>query len=426
MLEVFNNLFMTIAEQMGTALQNTAYSVNIKERLDFSCALFDPTGALIANAPHMPVHLGSMGESVRAILTSRAGKLRPGQAYVEMLEAGFTRVGEFHYLHHDQGGRAYADIGEMAVRIAAAAGEAGIGLTLLPVFYAHGGFGGAPVGAAQTRFLTDPDGYCELLYASRRAVAGLDGAIVGIAPHSLRAVTPQELQAILPLAEGGPIHIHIAEQTREVEDSLAWSGARPVEWLLANAPVDRRWCLVHATHMTRAETEALAGSGAVAGLCPITEANLGDGLFPGATFKGAFGVGSDSNVLISLAEELRLLEYGQRLKRRMRNVMAGQAQASTGRKLFDAALVGGAQALGVDGGLKVGAPADVISLDADHPALIARAGDNILDSFIFAGGNGLISGVWRAGRRLVIDGRHSRRAEIAARYRRTLERLLAA
>jgi formiminoglutamate deiminase len=348
------------------------------------------------------------------------------QAYVEMLEAGFTRVGEFHYLHHGEGGRAYANIGEMAVRIAAAAGEAGIGLTLLPVFYAHGGFGGAPVGAAQARFLNDPDSYDELIDASRRAVAGLDGAVVGIAPHSLRAVTPDELKAILPLAEDGPIHIHIAEQTREVEDCKTWSGARPVEWLLANTPVDRRWCLVHATHMTRAEAQDLARCGAVAGLCPITEANLGDGLFPAAWFKGVFGVGSDSNVLIGLAEELRLLEYGQRLRRRSRNVMAGAAGASTGRRVFGAAVAGGAQALGIAGGLAIGAPADIVSLNGDHPALVARDGDDIIDSFIFAGGSGLISGVWRGGRRLVRDGVHHRRAEVAARYRRTLERLLAA
>jgi formimidoylglutamate deiminase len=347
------------------------------------------------------------------------------QAYVEMLEAGFTRVGEFHYLHHGETGRAYANIGEMAIRIAAAAEHSGIGLTLLPVFYAHGGFGGASAGAAQARFLNDPNSYGELVEASRGAVAGLDGAVVGIAPHSLRAVTPEELKAVLPLAHGGPVHIHIAEQTKEVEDCIAWSGARPVEWLLANAPVERRWCLVHATHINRAETSALARSGAVAGLCPITEANLGDGLFPAANFRGAFGVGSDSNVLISLAEELRLLEYGQRLKRRMRNVMAGGADASTARALFGGALAGGAQALGVEGGLAIGAPADIVSLNPDHPALIARCGDDILDSFIFASGSGLISGVWRCGRRLVTDGAHHRRAEVAWRYRRVLERLLA-
>jgi formimidoylglutamate deiminase len=347
------------------------------------------------------------------------------QAYVEMIEAGFTRVGEFHYLHHDQGGRAYGNIGEMAVRIAAAADQSGIGLTLLPVFYAHGGFGGAAVGAAQARFLNDPDSYDEVIRASRRAVSGLDGAVVGIAPHSLRAVTPDEFKAILPLAETAPIHIHIAEQTKEVEDCLAWSGARPVEWLLANASVDRRWCLVHATHMTRDETLGLARSGAVAGLCPITEANLGDGIFPATMFKGAFGVGSDSNVLISVAEELRLLEYGQRLKRRKRNVMAGGADSSTGRALFDVALAGGAQATGVEGGLTAGAPADIVSLNPGHPALVARDGDDILDSFIFAGTHGLISGVWRGGRKLVSDGVHHRRAEVATRYSRTLERLLA-
>jgi formiminoglutamate deiminase len=347
------------------------------------------------------------------------------QAYIEMVEAGFTRVGEFHYLHHDQGGRAYGNVGEMAVRIAAAADQSGIGLTLLPVFYAHGGFGGAAVGAAQARFLNDPDSYDELIGASRRAVAGLDGAVVGIAPHSLRAVTSAELKAILPLAETAPIHIHIAEQTKEVEDCLAWSGGRPVEWLLANAPVDRRWCLVHATHMTRGETLGLARSGAVAGLCPITEANLGDGIFPATTFKGAFGVGSDSNVLIDLGEELRLLEYGQRLKRRKRNVMARLPDSSTGRALFDAALAGGAQATGVEGGLAVGAPADIVSLKSGHPALVARGDDDILDSFIFAGAHGLIASVWRGGRKLVSDGVHRQRAAVAARYGRTLERLLA-
>jgi formimidoylglutamate deiminase len=350
------------------------------------------------------------------------------QAYVEMLEAGFTRVGEFHYLHHGDGGAPYADIAEMGARIAAAADKSGIGLTLLPVFYAHGGFGGMAASAAQARFLNDPDRYAALIDASRMAVAGLDGAVVGIAPHSLRAVTPDELTAILPLAAASPIHIHVAEQTKEVEDCLAWSGARPVEWLLDNNPVDGRWCLVHATHMTRGESSHLVRSGAVAGLCPITEANLGDGLFPAPGFRrqgGRFGVGSDSNVLISLSEELRLLEYGQRLDRRVRNVMAGYANTSTGRALFEGASAGGAQALGVEGGLAVGAPADIVSLQADHPNLVARSDDDILDSFIFASGHGLISGAWRAGRKLVSDGTHRNRVAVARRYRRTLERLLA-
>jgi formiminoglutamate deiminase len=382
---------------------------------------------------------GSRGDSFwtwRALMYRFVEHLTPddleaiaAQAYVEMLEAGFTRVGEFHYLHHGEAGRPYDDIGEMAGRIAAAAEQSGIGLTLLPVFYAHGGFGGDEPGVAQVRFLSNPHSFGDLMAASRRAVTGLEGAVVGIAPHSLRAVTIDELNAILPLAGTGPVHIHIAEQTREVEDCVAWSGARPVQFLLANAPVDGRWCLVHATHMVGAEVLDLAGSGAVAGVCPITEANLGDGISHAVAFRRLgipMGVGSDSNVLISPAEELRLLEYGQRLRRRARNAMAGYANTSTGRVLLDMAVAGGAQALGVESGLEAGAPADIVSLNPDHPALIARSGDEILDSFIFAGGHGLVSGVWRSGRRLVTDGAHHRRADVTARYRQTLERLLAA
>ena len=350
-------------------------------------------------------------------------------AYAEMLESGFTRVGEFHYLHHDQGGRAYANPAEMAGRIAAAAETTGLGLTLLPVFYAHSGFGGAHPTAAQVRFINDIDSFARLLEASRQATAHLPGAVVGLAPHSLRAATPVELEALVALAGAAPIHIHIAEQTKEVLDCEAWSGQRPVDWLLDHAPVDGRWCLVHATHVTPEETRRMAASGAVVGLCPITEANLGDGLFPALDYLdagGRFGVGSDSNVLIDAAEELRLLEYGQRLARRTRNVMATQAGRSTGGDLYRAALAGGAQALGVNGaGLSVGAPADIVSLDASHPALIGRDGDAVLDSFVFAARRDVIDGVWRAGRKVVSNGRHHRRDEITARYRQALEKVLA-
>ena len=209
------------------------------------------------------------------------------QLYMEMLEAGFGRVGEFHYLHHDADGSPYADPAEMAVRIAAASAETGIGLTLLPVFYAHSGFGAAAPAEGQRRFINDIDGYGRLMERAAEIVAALPGGRLGIAPHSLRAVTPGELAAILPLAKGGPVHIHVAEQVKEVEDCVAWSGARPVEWLLANAPVDGRWCLIHATHLTAAESRDMARSGAVAGLCPITEANLGDGIFDAPAFLGA-------------------------------------------------------------------------------------------------------------------------------------------
>jgi formimidoylglutamate deiminase len=340
-------------------------------------------------------------------------------AYAEMLESGFTRVGEFHYLHHDPAGAPYADPAEMAARIAAAADETGIGLTLLPVFYAHSGFGGEAPKSAQRRFIHDLDGYAALLDASRRAVAPLDDAVVGVAPHSLRAVTAQELAHVS--AFPGPVHIHVAEQTKEVEDCVAWSGRRPVEWLLDNARVDARWCLVHATHMTGSETMALAKSGAVAGLCPITEANLGDGIFPAPAFvaaDGRFGIGSDSNVLIDAAEELRLLEYGQRLVRQERNVFAAQEGASTAGTLYRAALAGGAQALGA------GEAADFVSLDMEHPALAGREGDALLDGWIFAARGGAVDCVWRRGRKVVRRGCHRTRDSIVERYRAALGRIL--
>jgi formiminoglutamate deiminase len=341
-------------------------------------------------------------------------------AYAEMLECGFTRVGEFHYLHHDPGGRPYADPAEMASQIAEAAHETGIALTLLPVFYAHSGFGAQPPKPSQRRFLHSVDSYATLIAASRSAVAALGDAVVGVAPHSLRAVTAEELGLVTTLA--APIHIHVAEQTREVEDCVAWSGSRPVEWLLDNAAVDRRWCLVHATHMTEYETAAVGQSGAVAGLCPITEANLGDGVFPAPMFLaagGRIGIGSDSNVMIDAAEELRLLEYGQRLVRRERNVLSPREGQSTGGALYRAALEGGRQALGADDS------ADLVSLDSEHSALAGRHGDALLDSWIFAARGGAVKSVWRRGRKVVENGRHHARDRIAARYTQVLAALLA-
>lgn len=350
------------------------------------------------------------------------------QLYVEMLEAGFGRVGEFHYLHHDKDGRAYAGIAEMAARIAAAAGETGIGMTLLPVFYAHSGFGGQAPNDGQRRFINDLDSFGRLVEGCREAVAGLDDALVGVAPHSLRAVTPSELAAVVELGKAGPIHIHVAEQTREVDDCVAWSGARPVEWLLAHAPVGQNWCLIHATHMTQAETAAMASSGAVAGLCPVTEANLGDGTFPARPFLaggGHFGVGSDSNVLIGVADELRQLEYSQRLAHRQRNVLA-PAGGSNGRALFEAALAGGNRALGGRRvGIAPGGAASLVALDADHPSLAGKSGDAILDAWVFAGGTSVDS-VWIGGRKLVSQGRHVRRDAIAARFRAVMSALGAA
>lgn len=350
-------------------------------------------------------------------------------AMMEMLEGGFTAVAEFHYLHHDIDGRPYADPAELAGRIAAAAQESGIGLTLLPVFYAQGGFGGAAPTEGQRRFISDIAMYHRLLEGARKAVAATDDAVVGTAPHSLRAVTPQTLGDLMAAAGEGPIHIHIAEQVKEVEDCIAWSGQRPVAWLLDHAPVDHRWCLIHATHLDDNELHGIAASGAVVGLCPITEANLGDGIFEGvglATAGGRFGVGSDSNIEISAPGELKQFEYSQRLKHRARNVLAERQGQSTGRSLYDAALAGGARALGRSiGAIAVGCRADLVVLDATHPDLAALSGDRWLDAYVFVAGKTAIDTVMVAGMPVVTKGRHCQREAIHARYARTIARILA-
>jgi formimidoylglutamate deiminase len=350
-------------------------------------------------------------------------------AYAEMLESGFTRVGEFHYLHHDPAGATYAGSGAaMAEAVAEAARETGIAMTLLPVFYAHADFGGTPPKPGQRRFICDLDGFAALHEACGVAIADLPDSVLGLAPHSLRAVTAKELARLLDLHPSGPVHIHAAEQVGEVEASLAFSGQRPVEWLLNHAPLDQRWCLIHATHSTPAEASGLAQQGVVAGLCPITEANLGDGIFPTLQYRaegGRFGIGTDSNVLIDAAEELRWIEYVQRLAHRGRNLLASESGASTGGELFRGALAGGSQALGVAAGFAEGNAADFVTLDAAHPALVGAAGDGWLDRWIFAGTRSAIDEVWRGGKQVVAGGQHLRRPAIAARYRQTMTRLLA-
>ncbi|HWT58588.1 MAG TPA: formimidoylglutamate deiminase [Rhizobium sp.] len=344
--------------------------------------------------------------------------------YAEMLEAGFSRVGEFHYLHHDRDGGAYANIAELAERIGAASEETGIGLTLLPVFYAHSGFGGAQPIDGQRRFINSLESFERLMEGCRGVTGRLDGAELGLAPHSLRAATPEELAKLVPLAGDGPIHMHVAEQVKEVEDCVAWSGARPVEWLLDHMPVDERWCLIHATHMTEDETRRMAKSGAIAGLCPITEANLGDGAFAAPLFLeegGRYGIGSDSNVLISVPEELRQLEYSQRLALRARNVVAA-AGGSTALCLFTHALAGGGAALKTPAGLAEGRYADLLSLDTS--AVPYLSGDQILDHWLFAGGIS-VDCVWARGRKQVAGGRHVRREAIDRRFLAAMGELLA-
>jgi formiminoglutamate deiminase len=350
-------------------------------------------------------------------------------AMMEMLEGGFTALAEFHYLHHDADGRNYADIAELSGRIAAAAQDTGMGLTLLPVFYAQGGFGGVAPAEGQRRFINDVESYARLLEGARKAVAGLDDAVVGISPHSLRAVTPESLREVVAMAGEGPVHIHIAEQLKEVEDCLAWSGQRPVAWLLDHAPVDRRWCLIHATHLDAQEVKGIAKSNAVAGLCPITEANLGDGIFEGIDYLaagGRFGVGSDSNIEISASSELKQFEYSQRLKHRARNVLAGHEGQSTGRALYDKALTGGAQALGRRiGVIEAGHRADLVMLDAGHPDLAAVSDDRWIDAYVFVAGKAAIDTVFVAGNAVVRGGRHVKHDAIRARYARAMARILA-
>jgi formiminoglutamate deiminase len=350
-------------------------------------------------------------------------------AYMEMLEAGFTCVGEFHYLHHDVDGRPFADLGEMAARIAAAAKRTGIGLTLLSSFYAYGGFGEAEAGSGQQRFLNNPERFSHLVERSRAIVAELPHGRVGIAPHSLRAVTPRTLHEVVASQPNGPIHIHAAEQVKEVEECIRSLGLPPVQWLLDNFAVDRRWCLIHCTHMTPDETHRLATSGAAAGLCPTTEANLGDGIFPASAYLadgGICGVGTDSNIQIDPAAELRQLEYSQRLQHRSRNVLARYEGESTGHRLYMTALAGGAQALSQPiGAIETNRRADIVILDADHPDL-AIGSEHWLDSFLFVGGKRLIDSVIAGGEIVVEDGRHRLHEAISAAYRRTIARLVGA
>jgi formimidoylglutamate deiminase len=351
------------------------------------------------------------------------------QACLEMAEAGFTSAIEFHYLHHAPDGRAYADPAELSHRIVAAASSVGLRLTLLPVFYAHAGADGRAPEPGQRRFIHTLDQFARLIEAVRKSSAGNSHINIGLAPHSLRAATLDEIKHLIPLAGSGPIHIHAAEQTREVDELQAVLGGRPVEILLDRIGLDARWCLIHCTHMTPDETRRLAASGAVAGLCPITEANLGDGIFDGVAYTsagGAYGVGSDSNIRISLADELRTLDYSQRLRDRARNVLT-RGEHSTARTLLDQARAGGARASGTAvPSLAIGAPADIIVLDRHHPALIGRHDDDALNAWVFSADNAAIQDVFSGGNHLVKDGHHRARTAITGKFQTAMQRIMAA
>jgi len=382
--------------------------------------------------------------SWRTLMYRFAARLGPQQMeaiatwlYAEMLEAGYTSVCEFQYVHHQPDGRPYADDASLSLALLRAAESTGIGITLLPVLYQSSGFGGLPPNDGQRRFIRSTDSMLKLLEVLKPACGA--AARLGLAPHSLRAVPPEALREALAgldaLDATAPIHIHIAEQTAEVEACLAWSGQRPVAWLLDHARVDARWCLVHATHMDAAEYARAAQSGAVAGLCPSTEANLGDGLFDFSAWRGhggAWGIGSDSHACVNAAEELLLLEYGQRLVTRHRNIAVSESSNSVGETLFGDALFGGAQASGVAvGAIEAADPAmpengpraDLLVLDDSSPLLAGRDSANLVDTFLFAGNAQLVRDVMVNGAWVVRDFRHRDEERIAARYRETARRL---
>ncbi len=343
------------------------------------------------------------------------------QLYAEMLEAGYTTVCEFHYLHHAPDGRPYAPATAMSDALIAAARETGIRLTLLPVLYMSGGFDGRPLSARQQRFGHVVDDYLRVLDALR---ANEDDAVrVGCALHSLRAVPPEAMRDVLAaLPDDARIHIHIAEQVPEVEECVALRGARPVQWLLDNAAVDARWTLVHATHLDDAEVRGIARSGATVAICTTTEGNLGDGLFPLSAYLdagGAWGIGSDSHISVSPVEELRWLEYGQRLITRRRNIAASMRSPSVGTTLLDGVLASAANGTGFD------VRNDRIVLDANAPIMAGATAENVIDRWIFSGNANVVRDVEIAGVRVVEDGRHRDREAIAARYREAMKTLLA-
>jgi formimidoylglutamate deiminase len=362
-----------------------------------------------------------------ARLTPEDAEAVAAQLHVECLEHGFTHLAEFHYLHHQPDGTPYADRAEMALRQIAAAHATGIGLTLLPSLYRHGGIFGAEPSPGQRPFLNDLDGFHLILDRSAAAMRDMPHARLGIAPHSLRAVTPAMLAAFA--GHPGPIHIHAAEQVREVEECLAATGARPVEWLLHNAPLDARWCLIHCTHLTEAESTGLAQSGATVGLCPTTEASLGDGIFDLPTYAGAgghFAIGTDSHVGTAPREELRQLETSQRLRFLSRSVASAEGSPHPARALLDAVLKGGARAAGAPlGAIAPGARCDLVELDDTHPTLTSHEGDALLDAWVFSGQANPVRSTFVAGKALVREGRHRDHDGVAARFRETMRRLVA-
>lgn len=355
-------------------------------------------------------------------LTVEHAQVIASQLYIEMLKMGYTRVAEFHYLHHDINGQTYSPLSTMAEAIFKAGQTSGIGLTLLPVLYQFSGFGSLAPNEGQKRFINSTEQFNQLVSDCFSLSKSYENTNVGIAPHSLRAVNKtsllQAVEHVRSLDSKAPVHIHISEQQQEVDDSLVHSGQRPVEWLLNNAPLDPQWCLIHATHINEQERQGIIASKAIAGICPTTEANLGDGIFPTTEFlaeQGTFAIGSDSHISVNPIEELRWLEYAQRLIKQQRAILATSEQASVGRNLWQQAAKGGAQSTNANTGeLAIGKQADLLVLDDKHTRLFANTNQHILDSVIFASQQSPVRDVMVNGKWVVKEGKHNQESEISA------------
>jgi formimidoylglutamate deiminase len=377
--------------------------------------------------------------SWRDIMYRFVAKMTPEDAntvaefvYIEMLKAGYTSVAEFHYLHHQQGGQFYDDPAEMSHQVIQAAFSTGIAITHLPVLYTYAGFSEQAPSDAQARFIHQTEDYLNLIQSLNQTYSGKDRFKLGIAPHSLRAVSDTQLNEVIPfirqMDKKAPIHIHIAEQMQEVNDCIKHYQQRPIEWLLNNFTMDENWCLIHATHLTTSEIEKTAKSGAVVGICPLTEANLGDGIFPTAEYLnhgGKFALGSDSHIAINVADEIRLLEYAQRLTKNERAVLVDKNCSSVGQYLFTKATADGATAINQNvGSIEVGKQADLLVLNDEHPSLFSKSNSQILDAAIFASNQLPVKDVYVGGRRVIESGNHIMDEEVVEKYKAVLKRLI--
>ncbi|WP_342609186.1 formimidoylglutamate deiminase [Vibrio tritonius] len=402
---------------------------------------------VMAGMAEISLHPDDSFWSWRDLMYKIVGKLSPEQAnviatqlYIEMLKAGYTQVGEFHYLHHATNGAAYSNPAEMSLQLLDAAQRTGMGLTLLPVLYSYSGFGSQPANSGQARFIHSADSYLALHQQLEAHFKDDAKNRLGICFHSLRAVSEQQIQEVLGhIKAPRPIHIHVAEQQKEVNDCLSWSGERPVEWLNNHIGLDSRWTLIHATHLNPQEIAAIASSGAIAGLCPTTEANLGDGIFPGVEYEkhhGHWAIGSDSHVSLSIVDELRTLEYGQRLRDQQRNRLYRTKQnsfASTatpnltnnvGEYLFNQALQGGNQSCAVKLGIAVGNHADFMVLDKSHPFIDASQPQDLFNRWIFACNDNMVKDVYVAGKAVIKNGQHALDAESRTAFTQVIKKVI--